>query len=487
MPTPNADESRDEFVERCIPVAIEDGTAENPDQAIAICNSMWEDAQKGLTIGGLIDVANQLLPQTLLGPLMRHGTVTDLQAVISARKKDMSKNMERKTFPGMVVKADEDQGIVDAFFAIFGNVDEGQDVMHPGAFAKTFSERGNKVRVLDNHRTDSIMRAIGKPVMLKEVSRDELPGDLLLRHPDATGGAFASIQMLMDTPEGRGAFVRLRDKAITEWSFGYDPIGFDFDTRQDNGREVNVRNLREVKLYEISPVLFAMNEATTTVGAKGVSGATNLPIGDRGRAWDATAAVRRVRDHTGSDEEPSRSYRNAFFWFDSDAPENFGSYKLPFADVVDGTLTAIPRGVFAGAQRLDGTDIPEADKDGVRGRMTRYYTRMREQFDDDGIVPPWEKSGDDPDEFKIGRAISAANMAKIQNVIDGIQSQLVQLERMLTGAQQVPDDEESDDKAGPDNAPPPNARPDDAPPTEDREKALRELYIMAAEMQLSEV
>jgi len=331
MPTPESGESRDDFVSRCIPVVIEDGTAENPDQAVAVCNSMWEEAQEG---------------------------------------KDMTKNMEHKTFPGMVVKADEEQGIVDAFFAIFGNVDEGQDVMHPGAFTKTFSERGNKVRVLDNHRTDSIMRAIGKPIMLKEVGRDELPGDLLLQHPDATGGAFASIQMLMDTAEGRGAFIRLRDKAITEWSFGYDPVDFDFETRQDNGREVNVRNLRTVKLYEISPVLFAMNEATTTVGAKDVSG---------------------------------------------------------------------------------------------------------------------EMSGDDPDELKIGRAISAANMAKIQNVIDGIQSQLVQLERMLTGAQQVPDDEEEQpDKAGPDSAPPPT-RPDDVPPTDETSKRLRELELLENKIALLEV
>ena len=230
MPTPQAGESQDDFVSRCIPIVLEDGTAEDQEQAAAVCYSMWCEARE-------------------------EGKMTDRQ-------------MERKTFSGIVTKADEEQGVVEAFFAVFGNVDQGKDIVHPGAFAKTFAERGGKVKVLDNHQTDSIMRAIGKPLVLKEVGRDELPGDLLLQNPDATGGAFARVQMLMDTPEGKGAFVRLRDKAVTEWSFGYDALDFDFSTEKQNGGDVNVRNLRQVKLYEISPVLFGMNSATTTVSAK---------------------------------------------------------------------------------------------------------------------------------------------------------------------------------------------------------------------------
>jgi hypothetical protein len=97
--------------------------------------------------------------------------------------------MERKTFPAFVTKADDEQGIIEAVFAVFGNVDEGDDVVHPGAFAKTFMERGQKVRVLDNHRADSIMRVIGKPLVLAEVGREQLPPQILEKAPEATGGA----------------------------------------------------------------------------------------------------------------------------------------------------------------------------------------------------------------------------------------------------------------------------------------------------------
>jgi phage head maturation protease len=178
------------------------------------------------------------------------------------------KKMERKTFPAFVIKVDEEQGIIEAVFAVFGNVDEGDDVVHPGAFAKTFTERGTKVKVLDNHLTDSIMRVIGKPLMLAEIGKDQLPPQVLAKSPDAMGGAFAKIQMLMNTPEGKGAFERLKSGAVDEWSFGYDAVDYDHGKAERDGEERTVRNLRQIKLYEVSPVLWGMNPATTTASAK---------------------------------------------------------------------------------------------------------------------------------------------------------------------------------------------------------------------------
>lgn len=46
MPKPQGGETRKEFVSRCIPIVIDDGTAKDPDQAVAICNSIWEQ-EKG--------------------------------------------------------------------------------------------------------------------------------------------------------------------------------------------------------------------------------------------------------------------------------------------------------------------------------------------------------------------------------------------------------------------------------------------------------
>lgn len=45
MPDPNpSQESQEEWISRCIPVVLEEGTAENQEQASAICYDMWRDA-----------------------------------------------------------------------------------------------------------------------------------------------------------------------------------------------------------------------------------------------------------------------------------------------------------------------------------------------------------------------------------------------------------------------------------------------------------
>lgn len=46
MPEPSEGESKEDFVKRCIPVVLDDGSAENNDQAVAMCYSMWEQSKK---------------------------------------------------------------------------------------------------------------------------------------------------------------------------------------------------------------------------------------------------------------------------------------------------------------------------------------------------------------------------------------------------------------------------------------------------------
>ena len=43
MPTPNDGETQSDFISRCIPIVIDDGTAETQEQAVAICNSLFEN------------------------------------------------------------------------------------------------------------------------------------------------------------------------------------------------------------------------------------------------------------------------------------------------------------------------------------------------------------------------------------------------------------------------------------------------------------
>lgn len=176
---------------------------------------------------------------------------------------------ERKALPVFVTKVDVVQGIVEAVVSVFGVIDLGNDIVHPGAYAKTINERAGKIRVLDQHQTDSIMRAIGKPISLREIGREELPSEVLSRYPEATGGLLTATQYLLDTPEGAGAFKRIASGAVNEYSIGYDALDVDYSrVKQADGKEITVRNLRTIRLWEYSPVLWGMNEATATVGVK---------------------------------------------------------------------------------------------------------------------------------------------------------------------------------------------------------------------------
>ena len=130
---------------------------------------------------------------------------------------------------------------------------------------------------------------------------------------------------------------------------------------------------------------------------RGVTGATDLPIGDRGAAWDGVAAEGRVRAWAGGrDNMDWTRYARAFFWVDPAARDQFGGYKLQFADIVDGELTAMPRGVFAVAAILAGSrggvDLPAQDVAPVKARVAGYYQRMADQFDDQNIVVPFDRS-----------------------------------------------------------------------------------------------
>ena len=114
----------------------------------------------------------------------------------------------------------------------------------------------------------------------------------------------------------------------------------------------------------------------------------DLPLADRDREWDGAAAERRVRRWAGAEDSPDAAYRDAHVWYDGDQPDNFTSYKLLIADVVDGRLKAVPRGVMAAGGVMQGArggaDIPSEDIPRVKGHLARYYAKM-------GEAAPWDR------------------------------------------------------------------------------------------------
>ncbi|MBN2392100.1 MAG: HK97 family phage prohead protease [Anaerolineae bacterium] len=278
-------------------------------------------------------------------------------------------------------------GVVEHVISVFGNTDDGGDVVLNGAFAKTLQESGpqgaDRIRATWQH---DLWEPIGRPLEMTEIGRQDLPEKVLARAPGATGGLRVVTKLSM-TQRGRDAYTLLLDGVLNEWSIGYYPVKWDWDSTSD------VRRLMEVMLVEYGLVTLAMNSGAITSDVKAVVSYQDLPIGDEETPWDGAAAEQNVREWAGGADDITRMdwemYRKAFVLWDRDNAEQLGSYKLQIADIVDGELTAMPRGIFAAAVALQGGRSPiaefqDGDVDGAKRHISRYYERM-------GLTAPWDR------------------------------------------------------------------------------------------------
>lgn len=119
----------------------------------------------------------------------------------------------------------QEQGIIEGYFARWGQVDSHNTRFQKGCFAKSIKERMNKIVIRNSHGNP-----IGKPLEIRE--DDE--------------GAFFVGQISLDVQEARESFVLVRDEVVTGLSFGFQNIN-------DKIGEGGIRTFTEVKLLEISP------------------------------------------------------------------------------------------------------------------------------------------------------------------------------------------------------------------------------------------
>jgi len=235
------------------------------------------------------------------------------------------------------------------------------DKFHPGAFVDSINEhkaRGNRpIRLRDMHG-----RTIGG-----------FPIDTV--HEDAVG-LYGEGEINLEVNQGREAYALARQRVLTDFSIGFKAV----DDRIEGG----LRNIYKAIVWEGSIVDEPLNQDARITEVKAVVPFQDLPLAGRLQPWNPNAASDRVREFTSSQETPTEEYKNSFVWFDEERKERFEAYMMPIADVIDDTLVAIPRAIYAAAKGLKEHSIGLADDERKAAieHLERYYAKM-------GLVSPF--------------------------------------------------------------------------------------------------
>lgn len=260
------------------------------------------------------------------------------------------------------------------YASTFGNEDRVGDIVVKGSF-KNSLDRKSSVKVLWQH---SMRDVIGKSLLMREDDR----------------GLYVEGRISKRTDLGRNVSVLIEDEVINQMSIGY------YVSKYED--KDGVRYLKEIDLFEFSFVTEPANEMATLTGFKDFDPARSLPIADRELAWESNAAVNRIRSFTNSNDAPSQDYKKYFMYFDGENPDLFGSYKLPFCDIIEGQAYIVPRAIYAIAGILNGArggvEIPDIDRSKIESFINELYRRMADKFDDSNIESPLENNQQENDQ-----------------------------------------------------------------------------------------
>ena len=155
--------------------------------------------------------------------------------------------MERKTIKFEVKEVNEDEGTFTAYGSTFtSEPDSYGDVVDKGAFKKTIKENKGRIKHLWNH---SVMEPIGKP---DELSEDDT-------------GLLVKGRLVLGVQRAREVLALMKAGVVNEMSIGFDTI--------TEAVVKGVRHLKEVRLYDVSPVCFAANQTAVIFDVKAMEDA----------------------------------------------------------------------------------------------------------------------------------------------------------------------------------------------------------------------
>lgn len=147
-----------------------------------------------------------------------------------------------------ILNIDHDNGTVEAVFSVFNEIDSDNDVVLPNSIRSGYGDKG--VAMVWGHDWKNI---IGKGKIVQDNDKAVFKGSFNL-NTNAGKEAYETVKAMGD---------------MQQWSFGFEVNDSEMGTfTKDNGESQEVRYLKDLKVWEVSPVMVGANQNTYTVSVK---------------------------------------------------------------------------------------------------------------------------------------------------------------------------------------------------------------------------
>lgn len=298
-----------------------------------------------------------------------------------------------KAVPAQVKAADEGEpdGTFSAIVAAY-NTDSGGDRIVPGAFQKSldrWAESGNPIPIVWAHQHTDAFAHIGG---ISEAAETD------------DGLVVKGVLDIEDNPTAKQVYRLIKGGRINNYSFAYD-VNDSEQAKSDDESGAKVL-LKELEIFEAGPCLVGMNRDTRTLAVKsGEPGKKTVPGSFEARQDAIWAALEDANSSGTSWAFPKATFDDSVVYEVSGA--NGGTFQAPYTVDADGKVTL-------------GEPTPV--------QVTETVT---------AVTPKSALLG-----LKVGKELSAANLAAIRKALQSIQDGVESLES-ITGVVDDDDAQES--------------------------------------------
>ena len=251
IPKPTSDESRQNFLKRCMGDDTMTSEYTDTDQRLAVCTNEYDSNKEDSIendekhIRAVEETDDSYIIEFGKSKPDTEETVDEMNSEKEVEKESIEIKSSIKAYDNE--DEDKNYGTFEGYGSVFGNKDLGNDVIEAGAFAKSLKKRKpQNVKLLYQHKSDM---PIG---VFDEIKEDE-------------HGLVVKGRLALKTQAGAEAYELLKMGALDGLSIGFrvNPKEVSYDKRG------NKRIIKEVDLMEVSLVTFPMNPQATVRSVKG--------------------------------------------------------------------------------------------------------------------------------------------------------------------------------------------------------------------------